>query len=153
MAQADIPVRQNIIREWWRQNRTTRAMLAYQAASWSEPVHIERWTDMQARIACFEHGTILGDQAFWTLISLQLEYPALWVAKNWHLTAVKRMSRDMETTYHRLARTSKGRIILSPVTLFTAQIQTSDAALYEWLGITGGHLETDNLNLLKSSSS
>ena len=122
-------------------------MLAYQAASWNDPIHIERWTDMQARIACYEHGSIIGNDMFWAIIEPQLSYPALWLAKNWNLTAVKKVSKAMERTYHTLVL-KNSKISLVSITAFNAGIQTSDAALYEWLGITGGHLEADPLNLI-----
>lgn len=145
--------RQNQIREWWRQNRTTRAMLAYQAASWNDPVHIERWTDMQALLACYDHGSLLTTENIWTVLERQLSYPALWLAKNWDLKSVKKISRNMESTYHVLQRKGN-KIQLVPVTnLFRANIQAPNNELYEWLGITGGHIVSDELNLLGANPS
>lgn len=143
--------RQDQIRAWWRHNRTTRAMLAYQAASWNDPVHIERWTDMQALLACYDHGDLLARENIWTVLEKQLSYPALWLAKNWDLKSVKKVSRNMESTYHVLQR-KNNKIQLTPVTnLFRANIQAPNNELYEWLGVTGGHLEVDPLNLLLPS--
>lgn len=144
---AKILERQNIVREWWRHNRLTRAMLAFQAARFNEPVHIQRWTDMQARLACYDHGSALANDQLWQVIQAQLSYPALWVAKNWHLQSIKKLTTKMEVTYHILVK-KNNRITLTPLALIQANIRADETALYEWLGIIGGHIESDPADLV-----
>ena len=133
--------RQNTIRDWWRMHRYNPPFLALSAARWGTMDIVERWMDMQARVACKDEGTLLADNIRWAIIELQLAYPPLWLVSNWHQSAVRKVHKAMLTQYHVLLM-NQGRLVLTPASrtssLFPGGIGASDADIYGWLGLTGG---------------
>lgn len=143
MAISDIRPRQDQIREWWLINRTSPHYLALASATWNrtaDMVALERWIDMQARVACFEEGSILANDAKWKIIEEQLTYPPLWLVKNWNPANARKHSKGMLARYYVVQReTDATKYVLKPETRITENIVANSAELYEWLGITGGH--------------
>lgn len=141
MALSDVKPRQQQIRDWWLENRSNPYFLILSSATWNrnaDMVALERWTDMQGRVACFEEGSLLADDRKWAVIEKQLAYPPLWLIKNWNENSARKRSKAMLTQYHEI--TTKNNVItLTASGIITENIQADSASLYEWLGITGGH--------------
>ena len=139
MARADIPNRQKIIRQWWLQNAMNPLLLKAFTASWNETVHMERWMDMQARCACFEHGAILGPDANWKVISDQLRFSPLWLLKNWHLQSIRKISKRFLSAYFVIENKKGLWVARQAPSEMRQNISEDPGELYEWLGVTGGY--------------
>ena len=141
MARSDIPVRRNEVRRWWLHHTQNPMLIRMFAATWSDPKHLERWMDMQARVACAEEGALLASDINWKLIRQQLEYPPLWLAKNWNLTSIKKVSAQFKQRYHILVERNSKLIAIASNTMNNS-IAADDERLYEWLGVIGGNKGT-----------
>ena len=133
--------RQNIIRQWWLDQATNPLFLKVQQASWREATTVENWMDMQARLACFEHGRLLGSDTNWKLVRQQLDFPVLWVIKNLTLrkkdTTKNALQKGMLSRYYILDQVN-GKWVLNASTTMTDSIAADPGELYEWLGVIGG---------------
>ena len=131
--------RQNDVRHWWRAHRFNPPFLVLSAARWGAIDLVERWMDMQARVACKDHGQLLNHDLRWGVIQNQMLYPPLWLVHNWHTAAVQKVKKKMLTQYQVLNRTEAGKLILSDsLNLFPTGIAATDAEIYSWLGLVGG---------------
>ena len=131
--------RQNAVRDWWRTQRFNPPFLALSAARWGSMDLIERWIDMQARVACKDHGQLLSHELRWGVIQNQMRYPPLWLVHNWHEPVVRKVKKTMLTRYQVLNRNDAGKLVLSDsLQLFPGGIDASDAEIYSWLGLVGG---------------
>lgn len=135
--------RQNIVRAWWLEQATNPLLLKMLTATWHRQqtldVHMERWMDMHARVSCFEHGRLLANNNVWKLITDQIQFPVLWLVKNWHLTNVKKVSKAMLSRYHILGRRNSN-LVLIPAPILIENISADPDELYEWLGVIGGDI-------------
>lgn len=141
MALNDVKPRQTQIREWWVIHNTNPFFLRLMATQWSpDKLLLERWVDMFARVACYEEGTILGDNLKWAVIETQMKnYSPLWLMKNWYLPSVKKRKAGMLTRFHEIKEDKiKGRYNLELSGRITENITADYDELYEWLGVTGG---------------
>ena len=142
MTQARLKIieRQNIIRSWWLQQATNPLLIKAFSASWSDPVHVERWMDMQARLACYEEGRLLADDTTWFIVENELRYVALWLMKNWSLTSVKKVSKKFLNRYYIIKQNKNGLYVPVAAPTVRANIAANPAELYEWLGVIGGDI-------------
>ena len=139
MAVADIPKRQQIVRELWLKYKLDPPFLALAASQWfqDDMIHIERWLDMHVRAAVVSEGVILANDAKWNVIREQLSYPPLWLVNNLNMTLFRSKSNFMKNVYFELA-TENNLLYAKPSKVITESIAVDDDVLYEWLGILGG---------------
>ena len=142
MARSDIPARRDHVRQWWLHHAQNPMLLKLLASSWSEPVHIERWMDMQARMACAEEGNLLASDVNWKLVKQQIDYPPLWLVNNWHLKSIKKVSSSFKSRYYTLGQNQNAQLIATQANTIPNSIAANDERLYEWLGVIGGSLTT-----------
>lgn len=145
MAVKDIRPRQNQIRQWWVIHNTNPFFLRLMSTEWNpDKILIERWVDMFARVACFEEGSLVGDNLKWAVIENQMKnYSPLWLIKNWYLPSIKKRKAAMLNRFHEIKEDKiKRRFTLEASGRITENITADYNELYEWLGVTGGRTGT-----------
>ena len=138
MANKDIPARQQRIRRWYRTQLQDPYLQWAVHDDFADADVVRNWMDMQALLACYDHGSLLADNTRWANIENELRYPARVLVATWHWPSVKRVKKALLTTYHILHINEQRRLILKPHPSISQNISANRKTLYEWLGLIGG---------------